>query len=164
MPLRYVTLPVGTCLYARRFAEAAYTPPLWFAPTRDYGSSASYGPLMVVHKVRAPLRLLDLGDAATRAALRRSDELLHSLLDPDMQYGGGKGNRAAHERLQTRLKGLHGTIIISEPLPDPFAAASKPDEETEGASEIVLFKAGLASVATRDGPRLMSLSDALAGT
>lgn len=107
----------------------------WFAMTPGYGSDDTYGPIVTTWKLTRPLQLLNISTMRYRERLIKQYNIPDSILDPDEQYSGGKGNIVAHRALEPILNsnGLDGTYI----------SESEADEDCQGASEIVLTRKAL---------------------
>jgi hypothetical protein len=126
----------GLTLHRRSFKTTAIcdflVKPMWFALTLGYGTDETYGPMKTSYLTRKTLRLINLGSVEARKAINNSHPRLVNLMDPDMQYSGGKANANAHKALQEIYQNVYdGTFINSEDI--------NIHEDLEGATEIVLW-------------------------
>lgn len=120
----------------------------WLALWPCYGES--YGAFLREYAPTRDLLLLNLGDTALRrllAACWAADYAAE--LSADAQYAGGAANLRLHERLRPLLERLQldGTIIVTAddsdaaaaPLLGALPASWAADDESKGATEVVLF-------------------------
>ena len=112
----------------------------WFSLSPSYGES--YGPILKSYVFLRDPRLLDIGNANIRVAIRDTisplDESIIALSDPDEQYSGGMANKQYHLLLLKYFGDEYdGTIIDENHLQgnDDYS-----DEDLRGASEIVIWK------------------------
>lgn len=112
----------------------------WFSLSPGYGES--YGPILKSYVFLREPRLLDIGNANIRVAIRDAisplDESIVSLSDPDEQYSGGMSNKQYHHLLLKYFGDEYDGTMIDENRLQGNAVYS--EEDLRGASEIVIWK------------------------